>query len=175
MLQLLRVLFWQLSRRILRLRYRVELSGLEALKQLRGPTLVMPNHPLMARVTVNRIWQQYFGVGLVKTAEDFGLHGEPPSHPALLDWLAVEFRERGWNVKHLHKLLVMSRTYQQTSKADKKLAEVDPGNRLLARQTRFRLSPSSGEKVPLQRIPPCQRLSVMVRSRMNTNSAVISG
>jgi hypothetical protein len=103
-----------------------------------GRWMTAPDNPLVARVFVNRLWKLCFGQGLAKP-EDLGTQGEWPSHPELLDWLAVEFRERGWNVKQLHKLLVMSRTYQQTSKADKKLMEVDPSNRLLARQARFRL------------------------------------
>lgn len=101
--------------------------------------LVSPDHPLTARVTVNRYWQMYFGTGLVKTAEDFGAQGEWPSHPALLDWLAREFIESGWNVKHLQRLLLTSRTYRQTSHVAADLYHRDPENRLLARGPRFRL------------------------------------
>ena len=78
--------------------------------------LVDPSNPLMARVTVNRFWQMYFGAGIVKTAEDFGSQGEPPSHPELLDWLATEFVRTGWDVKALQKTIVMSATYRQASR-----------------------------------------------------------
>ncbi|REJ85170.1 MAG: DUF1553 domain-containing protein [Planctomycetota bacterium] len=101
--------------------------------------LVDPAHPLTARVTVNRWWQRYFGTGLVKTAEDFGIQGDPPSHPELLDWLAVEFQESGWNVKEFQKLIVMSATYRQSSKITPEKLAADPENRLLARGPRFRM------------------------------------
>ncbi|MEQ8785412.1 MAG: PSD1 and planctomycete cytochrome C domain-containing protein [Pirellulaceae bacterium] len=100
--------------------------------------IVSPDNPLTARVTVNRFWQRYFGVGLVKTAEDFGSQGEWPSHPALLDWLAVEFIESGWDVKHMQKLIVMSAAYRQSSRVTPELVARDPENRLLARGPRFR-------------------------------------
>ncbi|GAB4142567.1 MAG: DUF1553 domain-containing protein [Planctomycetaceae bacterium] len=101
--------------------------------------LVHRSNPLTARVTVNRFWQMLFGTGLVKTAEDFGTQGERPSHPQLLDWLAVEFQEKGWNVKALLKQIVLSATYRQSSDVSPTLWKRDPENRLLARGPRFRL------------------------------------
>ncbi len=101
--------------------------------------LVNPNNPLVARVTVNRYWALYFGTGLVKTGNDFGSQGELPSHPELLDWLAREFIDSGWNIKALQKKIVMSATYRQSSKTRKELLARDPANRLLARGARFRL------------------------------------
>ena len=101
--------------------------------------LVKNDHPLTARVTVNRYWQHFFGTGLVKTSEDFGLQGERPSHPSLLDWLAVNFIENSWNVKQTQKLIVMSATYRQSSRVQPKKLATDPENRLLARGPRFRL------------------------------------
>jgi hypothetical protein len=102
--------------------------------------LVDPANPLTARVAVNRMWQLHFGAGLVKTGEDFGTQGEYPSHPELLDWLATEFIRTGWDVKRMHKLIVMSATYRQSSKVTKELFARDPDNRLIARGPRFRLS-----------------------------------
>ena len=101
--------------------------------------LVSPMNPLAARVAVNHQWQMIFGTGLVKTAEDFGSQGEPPSHPELLDWLACEFMQTGWDVKALLKTLVMSATYRQSSRVTPALFERDPENRLLARSPRVRL------------------------------------
>ena len=101
--------------------------------------LVSPANPLVARVTVNRAWQAFFGTGLVKTAEDFGVQGEPPSHPELLDWLATEFVARGWDMKAVHRLIVTSATYRQSSRVTPGLRERDPENRLLARGPRHRM------------------------------------
>ncbi len=101
--------------------------------------LFAPGHPLTARVQVNRFWQLYFGTGLVKTSEDLGSQGEYPLHRDLLDWLAVEFRESGWHVKAMHRLIVTSATYRQSSRATPALIQRDPENRLHARGPRFRL------------------------------------
>ncbi len=101
--------------------------------------LVSPEHPLTARVAVNRYWQMYFGFGIVKTQEDFGVQGEPPVHPELLDWLATEFVRTGWDVQAMQRLIVTSATYRQSSRVTPALLERDPDNRLLARGPRFRL------------------------------------
>jgi len=105
--------------------------------------LADPSNPLTARVAVNRYWQMYFGSGIVRTPEDFGTQGELPSHPQLLDWLAAEFVRSQWNVKSMQKLIVMSATYQQSSKITSQLSELDPQNQLLARGPRFRLPAES--------------------------------
>jgi hypothetical protein len=103
--------------------------------------LVDRKNPLTARVAVNRFWQSYFGFGFVKTVDDFGAQGEFPVHPELLDWLATEFMESGWDVKALQKTIVMSATYRQSSRVTAELLQKDPDNRLLARGPRFRLGP----------------------------------
>ena len=101
--------------------------------------LVDPTNPLTARVTVNRFWQELFGTGLVKSSEDFGSQGQAPSHPELLDWLAVEFRESGWDIKKFFKLLVTSSAYRQSAQANEAKLKSDPENRLISRGPRFRM------------------------------------
>ena len=101
--------------------------------------LVAPEHPLTARVQVNRMWQHFFGSGIVKTPEDFGVQSEYPTHGELLDWLAVEFRARGWSMKAMHKLIVTSATYRQSSRLTPELRARDSDNRLYARSSRFRM------------------------------------
>ena len=101
--------------------------------------LVSSENPLTARVIVNRIWQQHFGRGIVVSDDDFGTQGEPPTHPELLDWLAAEFRETGWNMKQLHRLIVTSATWRQSSFSRPELKERDPYNSWLARQNRLRV------------------------------------
>jgi hypothetical protein len=101
--------------------------------------LLLPENPLTARVTVNRFWQEVFGAGIVKTSGDFGVSGEMPSHQELLDWMAVEFRESGWDVKRMFKLLVTSATYRQSAVIESDKLAKDPQNRLLSRGPRFRM------------------------------------
>lgn len=101
--------------------------------------LVSPDHPLTARVQVNRMWQHFFGMGMVKTSEDFGVQSEFPIHGDLLDWLAVEFREGGWNMKAMHRLIVTSAAYRQSSRVSPRHREYDSENRLYARASRFRM------------------------------------
>ncbi len=101
--------------------------------------LMAPEQPLTARVTVNRFWQELFGTGIVKSSGDFGVTGEMPSHPDLLDWMAVEFRESGWDIKKFYKMLVMSSTYRQASTTTPEKLEKDSANRLLSRGPRFRM------------------------------------
>jgi hypothetical protein len=101
--------------------------------------IIDPKNPLPARVTMNRVWQAYFGLGLVETENDFGTQGTPPTHPELLDYLASEFVARKWSLKEMHRLIVTSATYRQSSRVRPDLATADPRNRLLARQSRLRL------------------------------------
>ena len=101
--------------------------------------MVSPENPLTARLFVNRLWALFFGSGISEPLDDLGAQGEAPRHPELLDWLAVEFMESGWDVKHVVKVLVMSATYRQSSDSNDEMREIDPDNRLLARQSRFRL------------------------------------
>jgi hypothetical protein len=112
--------------------------------------LVSSENPLTARVTVNRIWEQYFGHGLVETVEDFGTQGERPTHPELLDWLATGFMRQGWSLKAMHRLIVTSATYRQSSRATPELIERDPQNRLLARGPRFRVPAETVRDIALQ-------------------------
>ena len=118
--------------------------------------IVAPSNPLTSRVIVNRVWQHYFGRGLVETENDFGLQGTSPSHPELLDWLAVQFVEKGWSLKELHRLIVHSKTYQQSSADRADLREKDRGNYWLARQRRLRLD---GEIVRDVELAACGLLS----------------
>jgi hypothetical protein len=96
-------------------------------------------NPLVARVAVNRVWQHYFGTGIVETSDNFGIQASPPSHPELLDWLAAELMDHAWSMKHIHRLVVRSATYRQSSATRPELRDKDPENRLLARQSRLRL------------------------------------
>ncbi len=118
--------------------------------------LTDPSHPLTARVAVNRFWQQLFGVGMVKTSEDFGAQGEAPSHPELLDYLTVRFIDSGWDVKELMRTMVLSQTYQQTSQASRQQYTEDPRNRHLARGSRYRLD---AEEVRDQLLSVCGLLN----------------
>lgn len=119
---------------------RVESSLMRSDRMGLAQWLTSPENPLLSRVTVNRWWAELFGVGLVSTPEDFGTQGERPSHPQLLDWLAAELIESGWSMKHIHKLMVMSQAFQQSSAVTPELIRLDPDNRLLARGPRFRLT-----------------------------------
>lgn len=114
-------------------------AGVKADRLALAEWLVSPEHPLTARVAVNRYWYMYFGQGIVKTTEDFGSQGEQPVHPELLDWLATEFVRTGWDVKAMQRLIVTSAAYRQTSKVMPALHERDPENRLIARGPRVRL------------------------------------
>jgi hypothetical protein len=111
---------------------------------------VSPDNSLTARVTVNRMWNEIFGTGLVESTEDFGIMGQRPSNPELLDWLAVEFRESGWNVKHVYKLMVMSAAYRQSAKSTPEQLAKDPKNLLLSHGPRFRMDAEMLRDVALQ-------------------------
>jgi len=114
-------------------------AGTKADRMALAKWLVSPQHPLMSRVVINRLWQQFFGRGIVKTPDDFGLQGALPSHPELLDWLAVEFRESGWDVQHMLRLIMESKTYRQSAVVTPAMLAKDPENVLLARGPRHRL------------------------------------
>jgi Protein of unknown function (DUF1553)/Protein of unknown function (DUF1549)/Planctomycete cytochrome C len=118
--------------------------------------IVHPDNPLTARVIVNRVWQVYFGRGIVETENDFGSLGSPPTHPDLLDWLAVQFQQQNWRLKDLHRLIVTSHTYRQSSAVRNDLQEIDPKNYLLGRQQRLRLE---GELVRDASLAACGLLS----------------
>jgi hypothetical protein len=111
---------------------------------------VSPANPLTARVTVNRMWYELFGTGIVETTEDFGIMGQRPTHPELLDWLAVEFRESGWNIKHMYKLMVMSAVYRQSAKSNSPQLAKDPRNLLLPHGPRFRMDAEMLRDIALQ-------------------------
>ena len=111
---------------------------------------VSSGNPLTARVTVNRMWYELFGTGIVETTEDFGIMGQRPSHPELLDWLAVEFRESGWNIKHMYKLMVMSAVYRQSAKSYPQQLAKDPRNLLLSHGPRFRMDAEMLRDIALQ-------------------------
>jgi hypothetical protein len=111
---------------------------------------VSPDNPLTARVTVNRMWNELFGTGLVETTEDFGIMGQRPSNPELLDWLAVEFRESGWNMKHMYKLMVMSAAYRQSAKSTPEQLAKDPRNLLLSHGPRYRMDAEELRDIALQ-------------------------
>ncbi|GIT05439.1 MAG: hypothetical protein CM1200mP29_08500 [Verrucomicrobiota bacterium] len=115
-------------------------------------------HPLTARVFVNRVWQHHFGRGIVDTPGDFGLNGEPPSHPDLLDWLAADFVKHGWDQKRLHRMILLSTVYQQSTKRTPKLDTIDPENRLLARANLRRLEAEASGFLPWQQPAPESRV-----------------
>ena len=117
--------------------------------------LVSPQHPLTARVLVNRIWQQYYGLGIVRTPEDFGIRGELPTHPDLLDYLATELVDGGWDLKKLHKRIVLSATYRQAATASEEKLSRDPENRLFARGPRLRLTAEMVRDNALSGSPGC--------------------
>ncbi|MBS0210162.1 MAG: PSD1 domain-containing protein [Planctomycetes bacterium] len=118
---------------------RLEHEGKSASRLDFARWLIGKQNPLTARVTVNRVWQRYFGQGIVGTENDFGVQGDRPTHPELLDWLATRFMQQGWSMKQLHRLIVTSATYRQSSHARADIAQKDPYNKLLARQARLRL------------------------------------
>ena len=117
----------------------LEVNGRELNRLDLAQWIVSKDNPLTARVTMNRLWKQFFGIGLSKVLDDLGAQGELPVNPELLDFLAFEFMDKGWDIKHMVRLIVMSQTYRQVSTAAPELMQADPYNRQLARQTPFRI------------------------------------
>jgi hypothetical protein len=125
-------------------------SGLSRNRLALARWTVSPDNPLTARVTVNRMWYELFGTGIVETTEDFGIMGQRPTNPQLLDWLAVEFRESDWNMKHMYKLMVMSAAYRQSARSTPQQIAKDPHNLLLAHGPRFRMDAEMLRDIALQ-------------------------
>ncbi len=130
--------------------------------------LLAPENPLTARVTVNRFWQEIFGTGLVATSGDFGISGQLPSHPELLDWLAIEYRNNGWNTKQLFRTILTSATYRQSAKTTTEKLEKDPQNRLLSRGPRYRLDAEMVRDFALLLVECCRNVSGCERQTLPT-------
>ena len=134
---------------------RPEVAGRDLTRLDLARWLVSRDNPLTARTVMNRLWKQFFGTGLSKQLDDLGAQGEPPSNPALLDWLACEFMDSGWDVKHMVRTIVTSKTYRQTSVATPELLAADPLNRELARQSALPRSTPSSSATTRWRSPAC--------------------